>query len=103
MWLPKLAYTQLLRTLAEERRRVRRLEEALELERHENRLAERHWSDSLLRAKQSFPMQKTPVPVREAELILEPVIDDGVIEAHKQWAKDHGIDIDVEQFLKREQ
>lgn len=100
MWLPKLAYTQLLRTLAEERRRVRRLEEALELERHENREAERHWADSLLRAKQSWPMQKQPVPTREAELVLEAVLDPGVVEAHREWAKEHGLDVDVEQYLK---
>lgn len=100
MWLPRTVYQQLLRTLAYERRRVQRLEEALELERHENRTAERHWSDSLLRAKQSFPLQKTPVPAREAELILEPVIDPGVIEAHKQWALEHNLDVDVEQFIR---
>lgn len=103
MWLPRSAYRQLLRTVAEERRRARRAENALELERHENRAAERHWANMLLRAKQSYPMQtEKPKPV-EQPLILEPVIDPGIVEAHRQFARDHGIDLDVEQFLKREQ
>lgn len=101
MWLPKTVYQQLLRTLATERKRVQRLEEALELERHENRTAERHWADSLLRAKQSWPMQKQPTPAREAELVLEAVIDPGVVEAHRQWAKEHGLeDVDIDQLFR---
>lgn len=103
MWLSKSVYKQLLRTLAEERRRARRAEESLELERHENRAAERHWANALLRAKQAFPMQPEKQPPREKPLVLEPVLDPGVVEAHKQYAKDHGIDLDVEQYLRREQ
>lgn len=101
MWLSRSTYRQLLRALAYERQRSRRAEQALELERHENRSAERHWANALLRAKQSFPKPE-PAPAREPQLVLEPVLDAGIVEAHRQFARDHGIDLDVEQFLKRE-
>lgn len=68
---------------------------ALELERHENREAERHWANALLRAKQSFP-QPSKQPARESMTAFEQVpttaYDAGELAALEDEALRLGID-----------
>ena len=92
MWVNKAVYRALLRELAEQRREVRALREAVELERHENRLAERHWSNSLLRAKQSYPLTEKPAEPPKPATRLKPQIDQGELEALQREAIRHGLD-----------
>lgn len=73
--------------------RTERAETALELERHENRLAERHWANQLLRAKQAFPLQpeKEAKPAPRANPVGT-LIDPGELEALETEALRLGID-----------
>jgi hypothetical protein len=82
MWIPQAAYQLLVDQLAEKSSRIVALEQSLELERHENRLAERHWANSLLRAKAAYPLTKEPPPVVKPALAeLVPAHDPGEREA----------------------
>lgn len=78
-WLPSGAYRSLLRELAEQRARVRRLEESRELELHEHRLAERHLCNQLLRKVGSFPQADKPTTpvVAPKPRQFEDIVDQG--------------------------
>lgn len=92
MWLPKAVYQLLREQLAGAQSRISELEHSLELERHENRLAERHWANSLLRARQAYPMQadKPASEPKRAELV--PVVDPGERQALIETARSMGIE-----------
>lgn len=91
MWVSKREYQGLLNQLKLAEERADKAEAALELERHENRRAERHWSNSLLRAKQSFPQveEKPPPP---PPLPRKPEIDPGELAALEAEAIRQGLD-----------
>lgn len=87
MWISKGEYRRLVRAALRAERRIDQLTEDLTVERAENRRAERHWADMLLRAKQTYPLPAKPtaVPV-PADSPLEPAgiipgMDDGEVEA----------------------
>lgn len=91
MWLSQAVYTLLEQQLTEARARIAVLEEALELERHENRKAERHWSNALLRARQAFPQVEEKSPLLTA-VPREPELDPGELAALEDEARRIGID-----------
>ena len=93
MFVSKAAYQRAVDEVVYLRARVGHLEERLELERHENRMAERHWSNALLRAKQAFPQsEKVAVPVPKAPPTLDQLVDPGEREALRTEAARLGID-----------
>lgn len=103
MWVSKREYQGLLDRVAAAESRAAQAEESLELERHENRLAERHWSNAILRAKQAYPMaaekpvEATKPPPRQ------PVIDPGELEALQNEARRLNIDPrEAERILRAE-
>lgn len=104
MWVSRREYQGLLDRIAVAEARATKAEESLELERHENRLAERHWSNQLLRAKQSFPLaeaKSTPPPPPRT---IRPVIDPGELAALEAEAVRRGIDPrEAEKVLLAEQ
>lgn len=88
MWLSKREYEQLTQ-------RAECAEQALELERHENRLAERHWANALLRANRQYPKVERDQPDMRAASIRMPVIDEGELAALTMEANRLGIDPEV--------
>lgn len=104
MLVAKSAYQRVCDEVAYLRERVGHLEAQIELERHENRTAERHWANSLLRAKQSYPQQqeKTPEVSRPAPT-LDQLVDPGEREALRAEAVRLGIDpVLADEVLRKE-
>lgn len=113
MWISRGEYRRLLRALARSERRADALQVSLEVERSENRRAERHWANSMLRARQigAFPLQPVQqLPSGRADINsqfeevayidpgeLEAVIAEGIAhgftakEAENMLRKDRGL------------
>lgn len=94
MWLSQKVYSLLTNQLAGAQNRITALEQSLELERHESRLAERHWANALLRARQAYPMQPDkPAPAAKPLLgELVDLVDPGERDALIAAARDMGFE-----------
>lgn len=94
MWLSRSQYRSLCRQIARAERRASLAEEAACLERIENRRAERHWANALLRAKQAFPMVEKPAVPSAPSAHTRPSTpwDEGELEALQAKAAELGID-----------
>lgn len=99
MFLPRAEYDRLVRQLET-------AQLALELERAENRRAERWQMNMLLRRAKSFPLPEKPSvtePVTEDNTVAPTDIDPGELEALQEVGAQYGIDAaEVEEMLKRE-
>jgi hypothetical protein len=105
MWLSPREYRGLLRQIARAERRATAAEQSLEIERHENRLAERHWSNQVLRKNGAYPQQAEkaePIAPRPPR-VFEPVIDQGELKALEQEARRLGLDPKVAEKVLREE
>lgn len=103
MFVAKSAYERACNEVAYLRERVGHLEEMLELERHEHRAAEKHWSNALLRAKNSYPQQEKAEPVPRPVPTLDQLVDPGEREALRAEAARLGIDpVLADEVLRKE-
>jgi hypothetical protein len=75
MWLARREYRSLLKQIARAERRALSAESALELERHENRLSERHWSNQLLRKVNAYPQPDAKAEKPKPLAVFTPTID----------------------------
>lgn len=107
-FVPRSLYRNVLRQLAKETRRAEGLSEDLRLERSENRLAERHWSNQFLRKMNAYPQQPTREEIADQpKFIAPPKYDPGELtaviaeaarlgvaekEAREMFAREKGID-----------
>lgn len=82
-WVSKALYRNILRQLAVERQRAIALSDALEQERHENRLAERHWANQFLRKMNAYPQQPVvdPDAPAKSKFVPPPKYDPGELAA----------------------
>lgn len=103
-WVSRALYRNVLRQLAVSRRQAEGALEDLRLERAENRLAERHWSNQFLRKMNAYPQQQakenTDKPIVRSSL---PVYDSGELAAVIEEATRLGISIaDAREMFARE-
>jgi topoisomerase IA-like protein len=104
MWLSPREYRGLLRQIARAERRATAAEQSLEIERHENRLAERHWSNQMLRKNGAYPQQgEKAEPAPRPPKVFEPVIDQGELQALQQEARRLGLDPKTAENVLREE
>jgi hypothetical protein len=89
-WISQGEYRRLLRQLAHAEERALNAEERLESERAANRRSERHWSNMLLRARQSYPEQP-PEPTAPVAAEVLPSYDPGELAAQLEAARSMGI------------
>lgn len=92
-WVSRALYFNVLRQLASERRRAEGLSDALELERHENRLAERHWANQFLRKMNAYPQQPVKDTLEKSSYVPKPVYDPGELAAVVEEAKRLGVSV----------
>lgn len=107
-WVSRALYRNVLRQLATERRRAETVLEDLRLERHENRLAERHWSNQFLRKMNAYPQQPLKEEAEKKSVSRTPTFDPGelaavveeaarlnipVADARAMFAREKGIDL----------
>lgn len=100
MWLSRAEYDRLVL-------QVESAQEALALERAENRRAERHWANMFMRRLQTFPLastdQSVTTPVTNDFTPPPPEIDPGELEAMIAVGADMGVSKDeVERLLRME-
>jgi hypothetical protein len=108
-FVSRALYRNVQRQLVAERRRAEALFDALELERRENRLAERHWANQFLRKMNAYPQQPVKDDAEKPTVRnFAPVYDPGelaavieeaqrlgvsVADAKAMFAKEKGIDV----------
>lgn len=97
MWLPRAEYDRLVT-------QVESTQEALALERAENRRVERHWANMFLRRMQTFPVPPTPSvapPVTNDFTPVPPDLDLGELEAFIAAGAEMGVSADEATRLLR--
>lgn len=103
-WVSRALYRNVLRQLAAERQRAESACEDLRLERSENRLAERHWSNQFLRKMNAYPQQKAKEDADKPSVRnFAPAYDPGELAAVTEEAARLGISVaDAREMFARE-
>lgn len=109
-WISRGEMRRLLRQLSRAEHRAESAQQSLDIERHDNRAAERHWSNMMLRARQigAYPLpelaSKSPLVPADLDAGPQPTdLDLGELEAVVAAGALSGVTPrDAENFLRRE-
>jgi hypothetical protein len=103
MWMSRRELARILRELGSAEARAERAENALEHERSENRISERHLTNQFLRKMNAYPQQPVREDVEKSPYIPKPVYDPGELTAVIEEAARLGVaEKDAREMFARE-